>query len=135
MERFFLSQPADEIVPITDSANATLSQDLMPEASRPPDIDQYGPPRQLRRSPRLAPEMPEVMSTETDLLSDESENVSEENDFGERTFSCNALTLEMNLSKLYSEKLATAKSENDCTFSLGNMDLQSLCFKSVLKPK
>jgi hypothetical protein len=79
--------------------------------------------------------MPEVMSTETDLLSVESENVSEENDLGEKTFSCNALTLERDLSKLYSEKLAAAKSENDGTFSLGNMDLESLCFKPVLKQK
>jgi len=107
----------------------------MPSASRPPDIDLLGPPSQVRRSPRLAPVVSEVMSTETDLLSFESENVSEENDSGERTFSCNALTLEMDLSKLYSEKLATAASENACPFSLGNMDLQSLCFKPVLKPK
>ncbi len=62
----------------------------------------------------MAPLVPEVMSTETDLLSFESENVSEENDSGERTFSCNALTLERDLSKLYSEKLATAKIENEC---------------------
>ena len=135
LEKFFLSQPEDEIVPDTVPSDAALSQHLMPSASRPPDIDLLGPPSQVRRSPRLAPVVSEVMSTETDLLSFESENVSEENDSGERTFSCNALTLEMDLSKLYSEKLATAASENACPFSLGNMDLQSLCFKPVLKPK
>ncbi len=74
------------------------------------------------------------MSTETYLNLKETDNVSEENDLGEQTFSCNALTLERDLSKLYQEKLAAAKSENDDPFSLGEEE-EFFCPKPVLKPK
>jgi hypothetical protein len=106
----------------------------MPSASRPPDIDQYGPPRELRRSQRLTKGETDLMSTETYLNLKETDNVSEENDLGEQTFSCNALTLERDLSKLYQEKLAAAKSENDDPFSLGEEE-EFFCPKPVLKPK
>jgi Integrase zinc binding domain len=133
LENLFHSQPADEIE--LSPIDAPQEQNLMPKASRPLDIDQLGPSKQLRRSPRFSQGENDLMSTETELNSSEIENVSQENDLGEQTFSCLALHPEMDLSKLYQEKLAAAKSENADPFSLGDPEEEFFCPKPVLKPK
>jgi hypothetical protein len=58
------------------------------------------------------------MSAETDFNSKEVEILSPENDLGEQTFSGNAQNIHLDVSKLYQEKLVTAKVENDTSFSL-----------------
>ena len=137
LENLFLSQPLEPSSVDTSRkfvAPTNLEQNLMPEASRPPDIDQYGPLKELRRSQRLARRESDHMSQETELNLTETENVSQENELGEQSFSCNTLTLERDLSKLYKEKLFTAASESD-PFSLGDIEEEFFCPKPVLKPK
>ena len=134
LENLFQSLPAEEAESI--SVDAHLEQHWMPQAPRPPDIDQYGPPKQLRRSQRLIEKSESGLSqTETELNLGEIEIVSEENDLGEQTFPCKAMTLQRDLSKLYQEKLATAKAENGDPFSLGDREEKLFCPQPVLKQK
>ena len=93
-------------------------ENVVPHAPRPPDIDLYGPPRTNRRSQRLSKESEnDLMSAETDFNSKEVEILSPENDLGEQTFLGIAQNIHLEVSKLYQEKLATAESENDKSFS------------------
>ena len=73
------------------------------------------------------------MSTETDFNSKEVEILSPENDLGEQTFSGIAQNIHLEVSKLYQEKLVTAKSENDIPFSLlGETEGDPPCPRPVL---
>ena len=74
------------------------------------------------------------MSTETDFNSKEVEILSPENDLGEQTFSGIAQNIHLEVSKLYQEKLVTAKSENDIPFSLlGETEGDPPCPQPVLR--
>ena len=111
-------------------------ENVVPHAPRPPDIDLYGPPKTNRRSQRLSKESEnDLMSAETDFNSKEVEILSPENDLGEQTFLGIAQNIHLEVSKLYQEKLATAESENDKSFSpLGETEGDPPCTRPVLKP-
>ena len=131
LETLFQAPVAREAEP--SSVDAPPTEVLMPKASRPPDINLHGPPKALRRSPRFNLENDE---DETDLNCSQLEIVSCENDLGEQTFSSHARDIITDVSKLYQAKLATAKSENDSSFSLWEQtEEENLCPKPVLKPK
>ena len=58
-----------------------------------------------------------------------------ENDLGEQTFLGIAQNIQLEVSKLYQEKLATAECENDKSFSpLGETEGNPPCTRPVLKP-